>query len=52
MPDIALLGFLPQFGKNPFSWLVGWFGFNGPLSQYFILYRGISHREGDRGEKG
>ena len=22
-------------------WLVGWFGFNGPLRQYFSLYRAI-----------
>ena len=36
-------------------WLVGWlvvFGFNGPLRQYFSLYRAVSQREGDRGEKG
>ena len=28
------------------------FGFNGPLRQYFSLYRAISQREEDRGEKG
>ena len=33
------------------GWLVG-FGFNGPLSQYFSLYRAVSQREGDRGKKG
>ena len=33
-------------------WLVGCFGFNGPLRQYFSLYRAASQREGDRGEKG
>ena len=33
------------------SWLVGCFGFNGPLRQYFSLYRAISQREGERKEK-
>ena len=33
------------------SWLVG-FGFNGPLRQYFSLYRAVSQREGERGKKG
>ena len=35
--------------------LVGWlvvFGFNGPLRQYFSLYRAVSQRKGERGEKG
>ena len=32
--------------------LVGWFGFHGPLRQYFSLYRAVSLREGERGEKG
>ena len=31
------------------SWLVGCFGFNGPLRQYFSLYRAVSQREGERG---
>ena len=31
-------------------WLVGCFGFNGPLRQYFSLYRAISQREGERKE--
>ena len=34
---------------------VGWlvcFGFNGPLRQYFSLYRAVSKREGERGKKG
>ena len=26
----------------------GGFGFNGPLSQYFSLYRAVSEREGER----
>ena len=37
------------------SWLVGWlvgcFGFNGPLIQYFSLYRAVSQREGEIKEK-
>ena len=33
------------------SWLVGCFGFNGPLSQYFSLYWAVSQREGERKEK-
>ena len=34
---------------------VGWlvvFGLNDPLRQYFSLYRVVSQREGERGEKG
>ena len=31
---------------------VGWFGFNGPLRQYFGLYQAVSQREGESGEKG
>ena len=27
-------------------WLVGCFGFNDPLRQYFSLYRAVSQREG------
>ena len=34
-----------------FCWLVGYFGFNGPLRQYFSLYRAVSQREGERGER-
>ena len=26
-------------------WLVGCFGFNGPLRQYFSLYRAVSQRQ-------
>ena len=32
-------------------WLVGCFGLNGPLRQYFSLYRAVSQREGERREK-
>ena len=35
-----------------FQWLVGCFGFNSPLRQYFSLYRAASQREGERGKKG
>ena len=34
------------------SWLVVCFGFNGPLRQYFSLYRAVSQRKGEREEKG
>ena len=34
-----------------FRWLVGCFGFYGPLRQYFSLYRAVSQREGERGER-
>ena len=33
------------------GWLVG-LGFNGPLRQYFSLYRAVSQREGERGKNG
>ena len=33
------------------GWLVGRLGFNGPLRQYFSLYRAVSLREGEREEK-
>ena len=33
-------------------WLVGCFGLNDPLRQYFSLYRVVSQREGEREEKG
>ena len=39
--------------QSPSTRLVGYFGFNGPLRQYFSLYRAVSQREGgERGEKG
>ena len=36
---------------NKDGWLVGCFGFNGPLRQYFSLYQAVSQREGERGER-
>ena len=40
-----------QNEQTVFTALVGWFGFNGPLRQYFSLYRAVSQREGERKEK-
>ena len=43
-----------QLGKTHFGPWVGWlvgFGLNGPLRQYFSLYRTASQRAGERGEK-
>ena len=34
------------------GWLVGCFGFNGPLRQFFSLYPAVSQRAGERVEKG
>ena len=45
---IRIVGWLVAFG---FSWLFGCFGLNGPLRQYFSLYRAISQTEGERKEK-
>ena len=55
---------MPIYGKNlkkssspePLDrWLVGWlvgcFGFNGPLRQYFSLYWAVSQREGEKEER-
>ena len=33
--------------ESNIDWLVGCFGFNGPLRQYFSLYRAVSQREGE-----
>ena len=45
LSSILSLLFLPLFG-----WLVGCFGFNGPLRQHFSLYWAVSQREGEKGE--
>ena len=34
------------------GWLVGCFGLNGPLRQYFSVYRAVSQTEGERRKKG
>ena len=39
------------FLKVEVGWLVGCCGLNGPLRQYFSLYRAVSQREGERKEK-
>ena len=39
----------PFFPLSPSLW-VGCSGFNGPLRQYFSLYRAVSQREGERKE--
>ena len=46
-----VLSLLPGLATY-FRWLVGCFGFNGPLRQYFSLYRAVSQREGEREDKG
>ena len=43
----SISGRLPERGRK-IGWLVGCFGFNGPLRQYFSLYRAVSQREGER----
>ena len=39
---------LMQHFTRLFIWLVGCFGLNGPLRQYFSLYRVVSQREGKK----
>ena len=40
-----------MLGHSGFNYcLVGCFGFNGPLRQYFSLYRAVYQREGERRE--
>ena len=50
-PTITQIVGRPGTGSFPRIWLVGCFGFSGPLRQYFSLYRAVSQREGERGEK-
>ena len=41
--------------ENEFFFVLGWLvglGVNGPLRQYFSLYRAVSQKEGERGKKG
>ena len=40
----------PTLSEAHNQWLVGCFGLNGPLRQYFNLYRSVSLREGERRE--
>ena len=51
--DTEVSGYIDKL-KNRLAFayiLVGYFGFNGPLRQYFSLYRAVSQREGERGER-
>ena len=36
--------------KTNQDWLIVCFGLNGPLRQYFSLYRTLSHKDGERNE--
>ena len=45
-PECTLVSLIRLVG-----WLVGCFGLNGPLRQYFSLYRAVSQREGENQEK-
>ena len=38
---LLYLVFLPRYEVCKIGWLVGCFGFNGPLRQYFSLYRAV-----------
>ena len=44
------LSFLVSFSLS-LGFLVGCLGFNGPLRQYFSIYRAVSQREGERRER-
>ena len=46
---IVLLNQYTRGIPSTFGWMVGCFGLNGPLRQYFSLYhRAVSQREGER----
>ena len=49
LPDAIMDPFPPRIQQD--GCLVGCFGLNGPLRQYFSLYRAVSQREGERKEK-
>ena len=48
---LSFLFLLPLLRDGPI-YLVGCFGLSGPLRQYFRLYRAVSQRGGETGEKG
>ena len=50
MPD-TLHGVTYRRTDSLSDWLVGCYGLNGPLRQYFTLYLAVSQREGEREEK-
>ena len=55
---VAAIDWCPHI-THGWIWIVSYFGFNGPLRQYFSLYRAVSQRgrkkrkvkEGKKGEK-
>ena len=50
-PTAGAVGHCPtpiRISRTCRHWLVGCFGFYGPLRQYFSLYRAISQRERER----
>ena len=47
----ALRGSAIKLALHWIGWSVGCLGLNGPLRQYFSLYRAVSQREGERKEK-
>ena len=49
---MSYIGTLLNKERQSIGWLVGCFGFNSPLRQYFSLYRAVSQREGEGEEKG
>ena len=50
--QMMALGWLwPFHRKVKYGWLVGCFGFKGPLRQSFSLYRAVSQREREREKK-
>ena len=49
--NVQLAGNIHIHSKQYQNWLIGCFGFNGPLRRYFSLYRAVSQREGERGER-
>ena len=49
-PD-GSLGWKQKTTDSLVDWVVGCFGLNGPLRQYFSLYRAVSQREGERKER-
>ena len=51
LPSYSRISLLIPFDRNWRNMLVGCFGLNGPLRQYFSLYRAVSQREGERKEK-
>ena len=49
--NVGIPGFFENASARVFDWLVGCLGLNDPFRQYFSLYRAVSQREGERGER-